>query len=134
MLDRLGEVGLVDDTAFAEAWVESRHAGRGLARRALRAELRHRGVADETANDALDTLDDDTELQTARALVERKLPSTRRLEPTARFRRLAGMLARKGYSGELAVRVVKEALAADDAEAAGLPDLDEIEPDPQRDP
>lgn len=134
VLDRLGEVGLVDDTAFAEAWVESRHAGRGLARRALRAELRHRGVADETANDALDTLDDDTELQTARALVERKLPSTRRLEPTARFRRLVGMLARKGYSGELAVRVVKEALAADDAEAAGLPDLDEIEPDPQRDP
>lgn len=131
VLNRLGDVGLIDDAAFAAAWVESRHAGRGLARRALGAELRHRGVADETANEALDTLDTGTELETARALVERKLPATRRLEPATRLRRLVRMLARKGYSSGLALRVVKEALASEEAETGELPDFDEIEPEAQ---
>src|SRR3954447_22730264 len=48
VLARLSDVGLVDDRAFAEAWVSSRHLGRGLGRRALTAELRVRGVDDGT--------------------------------------------------------------------------------------
>src|SRR5690348_9385137 len=48
VLGRLTDVGLVDDQAFAAAWVSSRHLGRGLGRRALSAELRVRGVAGET--------------------------------------------------------------------------------------
>jgi regulatory protein len=40
VLDRYTEVGLIDDAAFARAWVSSRQAGRGLARRALSSELR----------------------------------------------------------------------------------------------
>src|SRR6266571_5023075 len=44
VLGRFTEVGLIDDAAFARAWVESRHHGRGLARRALAAELKQRGV------------------------------------------------------------------------------------------
>src|ERR1700712_5736201 len=44
VLSRLSDVGLIDDAAFAAAWVSSRHAGRGLARRALAHELRTRGV------------------------------------------------------------------------------------------
>ena len=43
----------------------------------------------------------------------RKLPSTRGQAPDARLRRLAGMLARKGYSSGLAFAVVREALAAE---------------------
>lgn len=129
VLDRLGEVGLVNDSAFAEAWVQSRHTGRGLARRALRSELRHRGVDDETANEAVETLDQDTEAETARALVERKLPSTRRLDATVRFRRLTGLLARKGYSAGLATRVVREALEEDDVTTDDLPEQAEEEPE-----
>jgi regulatory protein len=48
---------------------------------------------------------------TARALVDRKLPSTRGLAPEARVRRLTGMLARKGYGPGVAYRVVKQAMA-----------------------
>ncbi|HEY0696454.1 MAG TPA: regulatory protein RecX, partial [Micromonospora sp.] len=44
VLDRYDEVGIIDDAAFARAWVSSRHHGRGLARRALANELRQRGV------------------------------------------------------------------------------------------
>ncbi|MET7469536.1 regulatory protein RecX [Micromonospora sp. NPDC005686] len=117
VLDRYDEVGIVDDAAFARAWVSSRHTGRGLARRALANELRQRGVDGEVAGAALDGLDEETEAQTARALVERKLRSTRG-EPDAVFRRLVGMLARKGYPPGVAIRAVKDALAAQSAEAA----------------
>ena len=42
VLDRYGEVGIIDDEAFARAWVTSRHHGRGLAKKALAGELRRR--------------------------------------------------------------------------------------------
>lgn len=122
VLDRLTEVRLVDDEAFAHAWVESRHRGRGLARRALAHELRRRGVDDDTVDDAVDTLGTEQEVETARALVRRRLPSTARLEPQARMRRLAGMLARKGYSSGVAFRVVREELDAE-GDDPGEPDM-----------
>jgi len=118
VLDRYDEVGLIDDAAFARAWVTSRHHGRGLARRALAGELRQRGVDGETVGAALTELDPATEATTARALVERKLRGMGRVAPDAAFRRLAGMLARKGYPAGLAFRIVKEALAARDAQSA----------------
>ncbi|WP_027660184.1 regulatory protein RecX [Salinispora fenicalii] len=126
VLDRYDEVGMIDDAAFARAWVSSRHAGRGLARRALATELRQRGVDGDVAKAALGELDDETEAETARALAERKLRGTRG-EPAAVFRRLVGMLARKGYSPGVAIRAVKEALAAQSAEAAEFAEQIEAE-------
>ncbi|RKN49201.1 regulatory protein RecX [Micromonospora endolithica] len=121
VLDRYDEVGIIDDAAFARAWVSSRHAGRGLSRRALANELRQRGVDGEVAGEALGELDEETEAATARTLVERKLRSARG-EPDAVFRRLVGMLARKGYPPGVAIRAVKDALAAQSAEAAEFAD------------
>ena len=121
VLSRFTDVGLIDDEAFAQAWVQSRHAGRGLAKRALAAELRRRGVPGETVNDAVETLDPGQEEQTARALVTRKLPATRGVDPAKRMRRLVGMLARKGYSPSLSYRVVKEALTEEGADLEDLP-------------
>jgi len=121
VLDRYDEVGIIDDAAFARAWVSSRHHGRGLARRALANELRQRGVDSEVASEALETLDDDEEAATARALVDRKLRTTSGT-PEAVFRRLVGMLARKGYPAGVAIRAVKDALAARDAETAEFAD------------
>jgi regulatory protein len=121
VLDRYDEVGIIDDAAFARAWVTSRHHGRGLARRALANELRQRGVDAEVVGEALETLDEDEEASTARALVDRKLRTTTGT-PEAVFRRLVGMLARKGYPAGVAIRAVKDALAARDAEAAEFAD------------
>ena len=117
VLGRFAEVGLIDDAVFAQLWVTSRHRGKGLARRALTQELRRKGVADETVAEALATLEPEQELATARALVQRRLRTTTGLAPDARVRRLAGMLARKGYPAGVAFRVVKEALAAEGVEA-----------------
>lgn len=113
VLGRFADVGLIDDKAFARAWVQSRHVGRGLAGKALAVELRRRGVDDETVEEAVADLDPAAEAATARALVERRLPATRSLDTSARMRRLLGMLARKGYGSGLAYRVVREALEAD---------------------
>ncbi|MFJ1756229.1 regulatory protein RecX [Kitasatospora sp. NPDC088134] len=115
VLDRLEEVGLIDDAAFAEAWVESRHAVRGLSRRALAQELRTKGIGGETAERALLQVDADDESEAARALVARKLRSTAGLERDVRTRRLVGVLARRGYPEGLAFRVVREALDAEEA-------------------
>lgn len=134
-LGRFAEAGLIDDAAFARAWVESRHYGKGLAGRALSAELRRRGVDDEEIREAVATLDPDAEAETARALVQRKLAGTRGQSAQARTRKLAGMLARKGYPAGLAFRVIREALeaeGADEDETEELP-IGEFPEDPMDD-
>jgi regulatory protein len=110
VLSRFSEVGLINDAMFASAWVESRHYGRGLGRRALAAELGQRGVAQGDIVAAVDQLSTETERATALALVERKIASTAGRPEAARARRLVGMLARKGYPAGLAYSVVREAL------------------------
>ena len=127
VLDRYDEVGLIDDAAFARAWVTSRHHGRGLARRALAGELRQRGVDGQLVGAALEDLDPATEAATARELAERKLRGMGRAAPDVVFRRLVGMLARKGYPAGLAVGIVKEVLAQRDAELAAF--AEDIDPD-----
>jgi regulatory protein len=110
VLDRFTDVGLIDDAAFAAAWVTSRQSGRGLARRALASELRAKGVDGEVAAAAVAEVDPQDEWDSARRLVERKMPSMARLDRVTAERRLMGMLARKGYGGGLAAAVVREAL------------------------
>ncbi len=127
VLGRFAEVGLIDDAMFADAWVESRHHGRGLGRRALAAELNQRGVERGDIQAAVAKLSAATEEATARALVERRLDSTAGQPLQVRVRRLVGLLARKGYPPGLAYRVVREALeqAGQDHAGDGL-DQDEF--------
>lgn len=110
VLDRFTDVGLIDDAAFATAWVQSRQRGRGLARRRLAQELHTRGVDAALVRDALDQLDPEDERAAARALVERRLPALAALERDAIVRRLVGMLARKGYNPGMAMQVVLDAM------------------------
>jgi regulatory protein len=111
VLDRLQEVGLVDDLAYAQTQVRTQQANRGLAGRALAAHLRDKGVGEETVRSVLDDLDPRAEEELARELVEKRIRAMHGLEPQVQTRRLAGMLARKGYSAELTMRIVREAVA-----------------------
>ncbi|GAB4066262.1 hypothetical protein GCM10028777_18430 [Angustibacter speluncae] len=114
VLDRMEQVDLVDDEAFAHEWVRSRQRSKGLSGRALRLELHRKGIDTETAAVALAGLDPDDERAAARELVERKARATRGLDQQVRVRRLAGMLARKGYGSDVALGVVREVLGAED--------------------
>ena len=120
VLDRFTEAGLIDDPAFARAWVESRHHGRGLSRRALSTELRRRGVADEDVQEAVELVGPDQEVATARQLIAGRVAATRGQPSATRVRKLMGVLARKGYGAALAYRVVREALEAEGPEGAEL--------------
>ncbi|MFF3713522.1 recombination regulator RecX [Streptomyces phaeochromogenes] len=122
VLSRFEEVGLINDSAFADAWVESRHHGRGLARRALARELRTKGVDSALIDEAVGQLDSEQEETTARELVARRLRSTRGLDRDKRIRRLASMLARKGYSEGMALRVVRQALEEEGEDTEFLDD------------
>lgn len=120
VLDRFEDVNLINDEEFARMWVRSRQQGKGLARGALRRELKTKGIDGEDAERALETVSDDDERQAARTLVEKKLRSQwipsgsapeDRAERDKVVRRLVAMLARKGYSPGLGFDVVKELMA-----------------------
>ncbi|MBV9139889.1 MAG: regulatory protein RecX [Pseudonocardiales bacterium] len=114
VLDRLNEVGLVDDAAFAEVAVHSGHRHLGLGRRALSTELRRRGVPDEIVREAVETVRPEDEEQRARELLRRKLRTSTARNASTLARKLGGMLVRKGYSEALAWRVVREELSPGD--------------------
>ncbi|MGY4101735.1 recombination regulator RecX [Nocardia sp. R16R-3T] len=111
-LDRFTEVGLVDDAAFAEQWVHSRHTFSGKGRQALAQELRRKGVSQSDATSALDAITADDEEQRAAELVRRKLRTMpTNLDRDKAIRRLVAMLARRGYNQSTAFTVVKAELA-----------------------
>jgi regulatory protein len=123
VLGKFDKAGLIDDAAFAEIWVRSRHTYQGLGRRALAMELRRKGVADDLVTEAVGAVDDEAELDRAHELVRKKLRSMNGIDETAKIRRLVGALARKGYAGGMAYQVVREELRAAGAEAALLDDV-----------
>lgn len=135
VLDRLVTAKLVDDAAFAEQWVHSRHTYSGKGKQALSRELRGKGVSDEHARTALDQIDADDERERAAELVRKKfrtlsLPDPEspdaRSERDKTVRRLVGMLARRGYSQGMAFAVVKTELDRHGMEEidAGAEDFD----------
>ncbi|MFB1299391.1 recombination regulator RecX [Mycobacterium sp. pW049] len=117
VLDRLTQVGLVDDEDFAEQWVRSRRQNAGKGKRALAAELRNKGVDNEVIDSALADIDAGAERTRAEQLVRDKLRREKLGDPDDRdaenkvTRRLVGMLARRGYHQSMAVDVVTAELA-----------------------
>jgi regulatory protein len=91
--------------------VRSQQAARGLAKDALAQELRAKGIDDHLADEALASISDEDERDRARALVGKKLRAMHGLGIEVQTRRLAGMLARKGYSARVTYAVIREAIA-----------------------
>lgn len=112
VLDRLEEVGLIDDQAFAHAWVRSRQMSRKLSGRALARELASKGIDADAVEEALVEVTPESEESAATALVRSKLRTMRRLDAATRERRLAALLGRKGYSGDVVFSVVRREAAA----------------------
>ena len=121
VLDRFTEVGLIDDAAFAAAWVSSRQSGRGLARRALPPSCAPRASTASWPPPRSPRSTRRTSGTPPAGWSSARCPSMSRLDRVTAERRLMGMLARKGYGGGLAGYVVREALdaagAAEDAAA-----------------
>lgn len=123
LLGKLDASGLIDDAAFAESWVRSRHNHKGLARKALVLELKRKGVDDEIAVEAAEEIDTEAEDERARDLVRKRLRTMITLDEQTATRRLVGMLARKGYPQGLAYSVVRDELRDLGAESTLLDDI-----------
>jgi regulatory protein len=117
VLDRFAEVGLINDAAFAQEWVESRGRRSGAAR--LRQELRLKGVAEEDIADAISGRGDEADLTNALELATRKAAATMGLDQVVRQRRLTALLARRGYSSAVIRHVIAEIMQAE------TPDVDD---------
>jgi regulatory protein len=115
VLDRLAQVGLVDDVDFAQQWVRSRRVNAGKGKRALVAELRTKGVDDDVITAALAGIDAGAERERAEQLVRDKLRREKLGDDDDAkvARRLVGMLARRGYNQTMAFDVVKTELASE---------------------
>jgi len=99
--------GYLDDEAFARHWVAAR-AARGYGPTRLRAELRARGVAAPLVEAALASVNDDSELERARAVARRRLPALQRRDRARAAARLRDHLLRRGFAAPLVARVVRE--------------------------
>ncbi|MCZ4587189.1 recombination regulator RecX [Rhodococcus opacus] len=120
VLDRLTEIGLVNDADFAQQWVHSRHTYSGKGKRALALELRRKGIGQEDATEALAQIDSEDERARATELVEKKLRTVSADDRDRAVRRLVSMLARRGFPQGMAFEVVKEQLDRAGAETDGL--------------
>jgi regulatory protein len=126
-LDRLGQIGYLNDQAFAEVWVRDRVASKALSPRALRYELRQKGVADEIISDLLAEQDAEATAYQAALTQARKL---RRYDRQTAQQKLMGYLLRRGFSGSVARQAIHQVLT--ELDAAGdevfAPDDDEAYP------
>ncbi len=124
-IDRLAHLGMLDEESFARAWVESRDRAQPRGERAVRAELRRKGVGDELIAAALaereparlgageavtsETADD---LAAAALLARRGRAAAREPDPRRRQAKAYALLARNGFDPDVAGRAVAAWLAS----------------------
>lgn len=113
---RLAELGVLDDEAFARAWVESRDRVRPRGERALRRELQLKGVAREVLDEVLSERRggtsgeaDDVDRDAARRLLARNARSLERVaDPRTRRQRAYALLARNGFDPDVCREASRE--------------------------
>ena len=105
-MEQLTAAGALDDRAFARIWVDDRGHRRGYGAARLRQELRRRLVPEAIAEEALASLEERDDLETATELARKRARTfSAKLEPDAVARRLQGYLVRRGYNAGLANKV-----------------------------
>jgi regulatory protein len=109
VVQRLREEGYLDDEAFAQYWRENRDQFRPRSARALRHELRQKGVDKQVIDEALAGVDEEA---AAWAALQPKLGRWQDLEQQAFGRKVLGFLARRGFGGDVARRILKRAWTA----------------------
>ncbi len=121
-IDRMGDLGMLDDEAFARAWVESRDRARPRGERALRDELRLKGVDREIVDLVLleraDAVDTPPDRDAADRLIAKHVRTLERIDdPRRRRERAYTLLARNGFDPETCREVAAAVVATGDAAA-----------------
>ena len=109
-VERLRELGYLDDDAYARTYIEARFRNRGYGPARLRSDLLRRGVAPAHIDAALDAeLEDESMLEAARQHAARRWPRLAgEADPYTRRRKLSDYLLRRGFTYDTIRRVVDE--------------------------
>ena len=118
VIGRLKDLGLLDDESFAREWTRSRSIHRPRSASAIRRELVGKGVDRDTAQAAVETLDDEDSAYRAGLRVATSLADA----DYATFRRrLQGYLYRRGFSGPVIRRTASRLWEEREAAASATP-------------
>lgn len=111
VVQRLEELGLLDDREYARRWIERHKEGRPAGRRLLAWQLRQKGVEENiVATQLAEDLSREEERELALALARKQLNSLGGLEKRKLWSRLAGFLQRRGFEWELVEEVLRTLL------------------------
>ncbi len=114
VLYKLEREKLLDDADFARQWVEARSTHR-LGRSRIAQELRRKGIDAEEAEAALSAIEDDDQLVGAVSLAEKAAARIKPNEdPRKAGNRILAMLARRGYSYDIARQALQQAMQDSD--------------------
>ena len=109
VLDRLQEVGLINDEAYARAFVSSRQRTRPRGNRGLSSELWAKGIAPEVIHRVLEEREEaEDPIATARRALEPKLRQLAGKPSDERKRKAEQFLLRRGFSYEVIRTVLGE--------------------------
>lgn len=111
VLYKLEREGILNDEEFARQWVESRvHHKLGKTR--IAQELRRKGISRQEAEESLSEVDEDELLNSAAALAAKAAAKIKPGEdPRKAAQRIAGMLARRGFSWDIAKEAISRAIS-----------------------
>lgn len=114
-IERMTEVGIINDQSFAEGWAQSRFNSAGKSPYAIRFELKRKGLSDEIIDKAVEPFEDEA-VQKAKAMemAEAKVASLTRGDKeitSGDVKKIASMLARKGFAPGICFEVAKTAVA-----------------------
>lgn len=106
VLQRLREEKLIDDAVYAQEWAQQRVKSRGKGKMWVRHELRQKGVEKPLIEEALGMVSEEEELTSAHELALKKWRSSSG-DVQDRRRKTGSFLMRRGYSGSLVSRVLR---------------------------
>lgn len=126
LLDKLTQVGLLDDRRFAKAWIQSRDSFRPRGNSVLRLELIKKGVSQAIIQEVLAERAEEMEaeerpdqVKLAREIIELKKRQYAHLKPEIRKRRVMALLMRRGFSYDIVKHVLNDSLPNQSEEIAG---------------
>ena len=121
VIERLIQERWINDAAYAQEWAGQRLRSRGKGKAWIRYELRQKGISKPLIEEALGQVSEDDEYDSAMQLAQRKWRTTSG-EMADKKRKIGAFLMRRGFSGQLAGKVLRELIQKD-----GIEDRDEWE-------
>jgi regulatory protein len=114
VIGKLSDIGLLDDSRFAEAFIATKIASKPVGRRELERGLREKGVGKEVAEKAMaDVRDEEVQTSLALAAAGPKLKSLRRFDPAKRREKLIAFLVRRGFDWDIIRTVTRKYFKGD---------------------